>query len=40
VIASLHDKSDVVFRDLRKDKIACPKFVDILVVAIGSQKNY
>ena len=38
MIASLHDKGEVVFHALRKDKIACSKFVEILVVAIESQK--
>ena len=37
MIASLHDKGEVVFHALRKDKIACSKFVEILV-AIESQK--
>ncbi|KAK1680295.1 hypothetical protein QYE76_041143 [Lolium multiflorum] len=38
LISSLHDKGEVVHRALRKNKIACSKFVEILVCAIESQK--
>jgi hypothetical protein len=38
LIVSLHDKGELVYRALRKDKISCSNFIEILVVAIESQK--
>jgi hypothetical protein len=38
LIASLHDKGEVVHRSLCKSEIACSKFVEILIFAIESQK--
>ena len=37
-IASLHEKGEIVFRVLGKDKIALSNFIEILTIAIESQK--